>query len=83
MDQRSIVLYLPSKELSAIVIHGDLAPTPSPEAVNYSLATRCLPEAIFISSNSPIFPRQNLSSTIVTGAFSSYSMNSRLRQLES
>jgi hypothetical protein len=53
MDQRSIVLYLTRKELSAITIHHNFVATLGSEAVSYSSVTRCLREAIFVSSNSP------------------------------
>jgi hypothetical protein len=46
MDQRSIVVDLARKELSAIAFHHDLAATLGPEAVSYSCVTRLLREAI-------------------------------------
>jgi hypothetical protein len=53
MDQRSIVLQLPRKKLSAVAIHHDLVTTLGPEAVICSSVTRYLREAILVSSNSP------------------------------
>jgi hypothetical protein len=52
MDQRSIVLDLARKELSAIEIHHDITVTPGPGAVSYSFMARLIREAIFVSSNS-------------------------------
>jgi hypothetical protein len=84
MDQRSIVICLARKELSAIAIHHDLAATLGPEAVGYSSVTCYIREAILISSNSPAnIPEANPSSTILTKLFSSHSPKSRLRQFES
>jgi hypothetical protein len=45
MDQRSIVLYLLLKWLSAHAIHDDLVATLGPKAVAYSMVTRYLREA--------------------------------------
>jgi hypothetical protein len=53
MDQQSIVLYLSRKGLSAVAIHHNLVATLGAEAVSYPFVTRCLPEAIFTSSNPP------------------------------
>jgi hypothetical protein len=53
VDQRSIVLYLTRKGLSAIAIHDDLVATLGAEAVSYPSVTRYLHEAIFVSSNQP------------------------------
>jgi hypothetical protein len=53
MDQRSIVLYLSRKRLSAVAIHDDLVATLGAEAVGYPSVTRYLREAIFASSNPP------------------------------
>jgi hypothetical protein len=53
MDQRSIILYLSRKGLSAITIYDDFVATLSAEAVSYPSVTRYLREAIFASSNPP------------------------------
>jgi hypothetical protein len=52
MDQRSTVLYLAGKEVSAIVIHRDLVATLRSEAINHSSMTRYLREGLFVSSSS-------------------------------
>jgi hypothetical protein len=52
MDQRSSVLYLARKELSAITIHHDLVAALGPAVVSYSSVTRYLREAVFVSFNS-------------------------------
>jgi hypothetical protein len=52
MDQKSIVLYLAGKDLSAIAVRHDLVATLGPEAVSHSSMTSCLHEAIFVPSNS-------------------------------
>jgi hypothetical protein len=53
MDHKSIVLYLARKELSPVAIHHDLVAMLGLETVSYSSVTRCLREAIFVSSNFP------------------------------
>jgi hypothetical protein len=53
MDQRSTVLDLSRKRLSAVAIHDDLVTTPGAEAVNYPSVTRYVRKAIFASSNPP------------------------------
>jgi hypothetical protein len=71
MDQRSIVLYLARKELSAMTIHHDLVATLGPEAVGYSYVTRYLVGPyLFRPTLLPILPRQNRSLTIVIRLFS-------------
>jgi hypothetical protein len=54
VDQRSIVLYLARKELSATAIHHDLVTTLGLEAVSYSSVTGYLRAAIFVWSNSHV-----------------------------
>jgi hypothetical protein len=84
MDQKSIVLGLARKKLSTIAIHHNLAAILGPEAVGYSFVTRYLTRpSLFRPILLPIFPGQNLSSTIATRLFASHLPNSRLRQFES
>jgi hypothetical protein len=62
MDQRSIVLYLASKGLSALEIDSDLVGTVGSDANGYSSATYFLREAKFPSPNLPsTFSEENLS----------------------
>jgi transposase len=53
MDQKSIVLYLAKKGMTATEIHTDLMHTLKEEAVHYSSVTRYLRSTSFTSSTSP------------------------------
>jgi hypothetical protein len=51
MDERSIVLYLATKDLAPPTIHSHLVATLGPEAGSYSSVTCYLCEAILAASN--------------------------------
>jgi hypothetical protein len=59
MDQRSIVLYLHLKELSAHTIHDDLVAALGPKAVAYSRVTRYLREAKLGTAEVTLSPEQS------------------------
>jgi hypothetical protein len=72
MDQRSIVLYLHLKGLSAHAIHDDLVATLGPRAVTYSTVTGHLREAKLGTAEVTVDPESrsyHLAWTIPTGLY--------------
>jgi hypothetical protein len=56
MTQRPIVAYLSLKKMSVREIHDDIAATPRPDTVSYSLVTRHLRKARFPPSKPEPYP---------------------------
>jgi hypothetical protein len=84
MDQKSVVLYSPRKDVVRRAIHSDLVATLCLEAVNYSSVTHYLREAILAASNPTArFHSQQPSSRIAITRFSSPLSNNHWRQFDS